>query len=127
VDILNPLRIFWTLHTTLRKAQARFRRRRGLEPTQLPWEGKDGETDVREFWAKYSTTIIGALAAILGISTAGWFTSSGEINWLAVLTGLGFAIFAHFTKPRQLTGGTVPATKEAEARTQGVAALPSTK
>lgn len=82
---------------------------------------------MKELWIKYRTTIIGWLAALLGVSTVGWFTPDGQINLLPVLSGLALALFAYFVKDKQVTGGTVPATKEAEARTEGAAALPSTK
>lgn len=81
----------------------------------------------KEFWIKHRATIVGWIGAILGVSTVGWFTPDGQIRVLPVLAGIFFALFAYFVKPKGLTGGTVPATKEAEARTEGMNALPSRK
>jgi len=46
---MNPFRAFLTIHKGLRKAQAAYRRKKGLAPTQLPWEGEEGETNVSKF------------------------------------------------------------------------------
>jgi hypothetical protein len=75
----------------------------------------------------WKTTVLGWIAAIVGVTTVGWFRPDGSINWVAVVLGLLVGLLGTFAKDHDVTGGTVPLTKEAEARTTGAAAQPSTK
>jgi hypothetical protein len=73
------------------------------------------------------TTVIGLLTGVSGATMAGWFNSDGSIHWAAVLFAALAAVFGAVAKTFNVTGGTVPLTKEAETRTEGANALPSTK
>lgn len=67
------------------------------------------------------------IAGLLGTSTVGWRNPDGSLNLWAIGFGLALAIGGMLAKQHNVTGGTVPLTKEAESRTTGTAALPSTK
>ena len=71
--------------------------------------------------ASWITTVLGWVAAALGVSAAGWTKPDGTINWMAVGLGILVAAFARMTKQSNVTGGSVPATLEAVNRIQTAA------
>jgi len=73
----------------------------------------------------WKTTVLGWLAAIVGVATAGWFKADGSINWMAVALGILVGLMGTFAKDRNVTGGTVGSTQEAQIRTKEPVTLPA--
>lgn len=111
------IRGFWAIHRLLRKAQARYRRSRGLEPTQLPGDPPETETggEIVKL-TNMKTSAVGILGGLLGISTAGWLKEDGTVNWPAIAIGVAIAVLGVMAKDHNATGGTVAVTAEAKDR-----------
>lgn len=96
---------FWAIHKLLRKAQARYRRSKGLEPTTIPiLEG--GEIDMKFLQALSGkkTHIIGWASGLIGLlAITGWVPGLEAIDNKAavemILGGFGLsALRAGVTK-----------------------------
>jgi hypothetical protein len=83
-----------------------------------------GRNEMKNLWVKWRINIVGWLAVVLGVSTAGWFGSDGKPNYPAIGIGLLAALVTFWQKDKDVTGGTVAMTREAEARTTPLATLP---
>jgi len=73
------------------------------------------------------TTVLGFLTGVSGATMAGWFNVDGSIHWAAVAFAVLASFFGAVAKVFNVTGGTVPLTREAVARTEGINALPPVK
>jgi hypothetical protein len=72
----------------------------------------------------WKTTLLGLVVGGLTIATQ---TYTQGMSWKAWVTGVAIAIWGMVQKDANVTGGTIPATKEAETRTTATAAAPATK
>jgi hypothetical protein len=62
----------------------------------------------------WKTTVLGWVAAIVGVTTVGWFGPDGNINWMVVLLGILVGLLGTFAKDHDVTGGTIvqPSTRK---------------
>lgn len=62
---------------------------------------------VETMMKNWKTTVLGWLAAIVGVSTVGWFKPDGTPNWMVIVLGLLVGLLGTIAKDHDVTGGTV--------------------